>query len=182
MEPLLASAPDDGIRRQFAANLADVLRMFHVLSREGMVHCSLGLHRDDTGQGDGGGVLLSLFTIAWMGTAWGPRGVTAARAVASAEGHTHIDYAELPCGPATFSETVRTPTLESGLPGRPLLQIHAHLPHPDGTSLALLTLSTTAVVLRESYRLVLRQMAELVSFDDPFGQTSREHDEDGGPR
>ncbi|MFJ8993251.1 hypothetical protein ACIRQH_23000 [Streptomyces sp. NPDC102279] len=48
------------------------------------------------------------------------------------------------------------------------MQIHAHLPHPDGRSLAILTLSTVSVVHREHYRAVLREIAGLVSFDDPL--------------
>ncbi|TLS42920.1 hypothetical protein FE633_28405 [Streptomyces montanus] len=174
---LLASAPDEMIRQRFIAQLATAQRMFHALQAEGTVHCSLGLHRDDTGDGDGG-ALLSLFTITWVGIARSPRGATAARAVATAERHTHVEYAELPCGPATFSETVRTATGESGLPQDPLLQIHAHLPHPDGASLALLTLSTTAVAHREHYRAFLRHIANLVSFESPFGPVS----EDEGSR
>ncbi|MFC9679969.1 hypothetical protein [Streptomyces sp. NPDC056948] len=109
-----------------------------------------------------------MFTITWVETAWAPRTVTAARAVATAEGHTRIEYVELPSGPATFSETLRRPTLESGLPQQPLLQAHAHIPHPDGRLLAVFTLSTTAVGHRESYRAVLQQIAGLISFEDPF--------------
>ncbi|MEV2195737.1 hypothetical protein AB0I02_32915 [Streptomyces phaeochromogenes] len=175
LAPFLASAPDEVTRQRFITQLATVQRMFHTLRSEGTVHCSLGLHRDDTGDGDGG-VLLSLFTITWVGTARAPRGVTAARAVASAEGHTHIEYAELPCGPATFSETVRTASGESGLPQEPLLQHHAHLPHPDGADLALLTLSTTAVAHREYYRGILRHIATLVSFDDPLSPASEQEE------
>jgi hypothetical protein len=173
LAPLLASAPDEVSRQRFVAQLANVQRMFHTLRSEGTVHCSLGLHRDDTGDGDGG-ALLSMLTITWVSTARAPRGATAARAVATAEGHTHIEYAELPCGPATFSETVRTASGESGLPQEPLLQIHAYLPHPDGTDLALLTLSTTAVAHREHYRAILRQIANLVSFDDPLALASQD--------
>ncbi|MFJ3337675.1 hypothetical protein [Streptomyces sp. NPDC086766] len=171
--PLLASAPDEVTRQAFGAKLATTLRMLHSLRGEGVVHCSLGLHRDDTGGGDSG-PLLSFFTIAWVDTSWAPRGVTAARAVTEAEGHTHLEYAELPCGPATFSRIVRTPTPESGLPRQPLLQLHAHLPHPDGTSLALLTLSTTATERYEEYQAILRQIAELVGFDEPFATDGEE--------
>ncbi|MFJ3302729.1 hypothetical protein ACIPSA_06365 [Streptomyces sp. NPDC086549] len=164
---VLAAAPDDVVRQQVLADLANALRLFHTLRAEGTVYLSLGLHRDDISERHGD-ALLSLFTITWVDTAWAPRGVTAARSVAQAEGHTNIEYAELPCGPATFSESVLTPTDESGLAQKPLLQIHGHLPHPDGRSLAVLTLSTIAAVHREHYRVILRQIAELVSFNDPF--------------
>ncbi|MFF4251488.1 hypothetical protein ACFY1L_09790 [Streptomyces sp. NPDC001663] len=175
LAPILASAPDELSRQSFMANLSAAQRMVNILRVAGTVHCSLGLHRDDTGDGDGG-VLLSLFAVGWVATAWAPRGVNAARAVATAEGHTDIEYAELPCGPATFSETVRTPTAESGLPRQPLLQIHANLPHPDGNRLAVLTLSTTAVAHREHYRDILRQIAGMASFEDPFSPVADEQE------
>lgn len=169
--PVLTSAPDEATREAVLARLGTAQRMFQVMHETGTVHCSLGLHRDDTGDGDGG-PLLSLFTITWVETAWAPRTVTAARAVATAEGHTHIEYVELPSGPATFSETVRNPTPESGLPQQPLLQVHAHIPHPDGRRLAVLTLSATAVGHREHYRAVLQQIAGLISFEDPFASSA----------
>jgi hypothetical protein len=173
LDPLLASTPDEATRQAVLANLTTAQRMFQVMRAAGTVHCSLGLHRDDTGDGDGG-PLLSLFTITWVPTAWAPRAVTAARAVATAEDHTRIEYVELPSGPATFSETVRKPTPDSGLPQRPLLQVHAHIPHPDGRRLAVLTLSTTAASHREHYRAVLQQIAGLISFDDPFAPGAEE--------
>ncbi|MFG2788719.1 hypothetical protein [Streptomyces sp. NPDC048419] len=175
LAPVLAAAPDEQSRQSFMANLADAQRMVHVLRVAGTVHCSLGLHCDDTGDGDGG-VLLSLFTVGWVATAWAPRGVNAARAIATDRGHTNIEYAELACGPATFSETVRTPTAESGLPRQPLLQIYANLPHPDGDRLAVLTLSTAAVAHREQYRDILRQVADMVSFEDPFSPGADEQE------
>lgn len=167
LAPLLASAPNEATRLQFMAQLADEQRLLHTLYAKGAVHCAVGLHRDDTGEGDGG-ALLSMFTITWVDTAWAPRGVTAGRAVAKAEGHTNIEYAELACGPTTFSEAVLTPTRDSALPQRSLLQIHAYVPYPDGRSLANLTLSTTSVAHRPHYRAILRQIAEMVSFEDPF--------------
>ncbi|MFJ6083832.1 hypothetical protein ACIQI8_20765 [Streptomyces sp. NPDC092369] len=172
MEPLLATAPDEPTRQRFAADLLFAERLFATLRTDGTVHCSLGLHRNDTGSGEAG-MLLSLFTVTWVNTAWAPRGVTAARAVTAGEGHAHLEYAEMPCGPASFSESVRTPRADSGIPQMPLLQFHAHLPHPDGTSLALLTLSTTATAHRDTFRGLLRQIAELVSFDDPFAAGSQ---------
>ncbi|MGW1215329.1 hypothetical protein ACWD5F_37445 [Streptomyces sp. NPDC002499] len=172
MEPLLATAPDEPARQRFVADLLFAERLFATLRSDGTVHCSLGLHRNDTGDGDAG-MVCSLFTVTWVNTAWAPRGVTAARAITAAEGHTHVEYAEMPCGPASFSESVRTPRVDSGFPQEPLLQLHAHLPHPDGTSLALLTLSTTATPHRDHFRRLLRQIAELVSFDDPFAADSQ---------
>ncbi|MFF1299133.1 MULTISPECIES: hypothetical protein [unclassified Streptomyces] len=173
LEPVLSTAPDDESRQQFVTTLTAAQQMFQTLSNEGTVHCSVGLHNDDTETSDGG-ALLSMFTITWVDTSWAPRGVTAARAVTDAEGHAHIGYAELACGPASFSETLRIPTAASGLPREPLLQIYAHLPHPDATSLALLTLSTTSVARREEYRAILRTIAETVSFEDPFAPEAGE--------
>jgi hypothetical protein len=93
--------------------------------------------------------------------------VAAARAVTGREGHAHLEFAELPCGPAGFSETTRAPAQDSGLPPYPLLQLHAHLPHPDCRRMAVLTLSTTSPARREQYRAVVRQIAASVSFEDP---------------
>lgn len=167
--PFLAAAPDELSRQQFIGQVASGQQLLAALREVGTVYCSIGLHRDDTEGGDGR-TLLSLFTLGWQDTATAPRAITAARAVATADNrHTHIEFLELPCGPATLSETLRSPAADSGLPQQPLLQIHAHLPAPDGKRLAVLTLSTTAVAHREAYRGILRQIAELVSFDDPLG-------------
>ncbi|GGN33323.1 hypothetical protein [Streptomyces fuscichromogenes] len=170
LAPILDAAPDEVCRQEFVATLAAVQRMLHSLCTNGTAHCAVGLHRDDAeGTADPeGSFLLSLFTITWVDTAWAPRAVTAARVLLAAEGHTDIDFTEVPCGPVAFSETLRTAAAESVLPPQPLLQIHGYLPHPDGTAIALLTLSTTAVRRREQYRAILRQIAHTVTFEDPF--------------
>ncbi|WP_432042170.1 hypothetical protein [Streptomyces cadmiisoli] len=168
--PFLDAAPDEAARQQFIAQFASGQRMLSALREVGTVHCSIGLHRDDVGEPRDAGrnrPLLSLFTLSWRDAAVAPRGVTAARAVTGAEGHTHVEYRELPCGPATFSETVRTPAPAGGLPPLPLLQVHARLPHPDCRRLAVLTLSTTAVARRAEYRAVLLRIAETASFENP---------------
>ncbi|MER5970128.1 hypothetical protein ABT112_10410 [Streptomyces sp. NPDC002055] len=179
--PLLDALPDDVGRQRFIAQLAAGQQMLLALREVGTVHCSLGLHRDDFEDGDGDGrSLLSLFTLSWRETAWAPRAVTAARAVATDERHTQVEYLDLPCGPASLSETVRVALPDSGLPQQPLLQVHAHLPHPDGKRLAVLTLSTMAIVRRAEYHQLLRQIAEMVSFDDPLsGVTGGTGAEDG---
>lgn len=168
--PLLEAAPDATSRQALTAQLATAQQLLLALWEIGTVHSSIGLHRDDTENGDGS-PLLALFTITWRDTAWAPRSFAAARAVATAEHHTAIEYADLPCGPATLSETLRAPTPAPGLPPdrRPLLQLHAHLPHPTGKRMAILTLSTAAAARREEYRTLLRHIAELVSFEDPLG-------------
>ncbi|MEU4996757.1 hypothetical protein [Streptomyces sp. NPDC021622] len=168
LAPLLDAAPDDAARQQLIAQLSAGRQILEALREAGTVHCSVGLHRDDVGGGTGGPLLLSLLTLSWRDIALAPPAITAARAVASSEGHTHVEYVELPCGPASVSETVRTPSPGSGLPQQPLLQIHAHLPHPAGRRLAILTLATAEVDHREHYRAILGQVAELVSFDDPL--------------
>ncbi|OWA08885.1 hypothetical protein B9W62_13890 [Streptomyces sp. CS113] len=168
--PLLASAPHEMARQQFIALLASGQRMLGALREVGTVHCSVGLHRDDVG----GGVLplFSMFTITWRDTATAPRAATAARAVAASAGHRQFEYLELPCGPLTISEVLRRPAtdsgLESGLPQLPLLQVHAHLPHPDCKRLVVLTISSTAVARREEYRALLRGIVETVRFEDPM--------------
>ncbi|MEU6078982.1 hypothetical protein [Streptomyces sp. NPDC047108] len=172
MEPVLSSAPDELVRQQFTAQLAAARQLMLALAEVGTVHCSLGLHRNDVDDTDdeGGRPLFSLFTLSWRDTSWAPRHITAARA-ATVENHTHVEYFDLPCGPASISETVRTAAAGSGFPQEPLLQVFAHLPHPDGKRLAVLTLSTSAVRHREQYRSILRQIAELVSFENPLTGT-----------
>lgn len=168
--PFLGSAPNEMAREQFVTQFALGQKLLGALREVGTVHCSIGVHRDDLDEtgATNGRPLLSLFTLSWRDTGVAPRGVIAARAVAGGESRSNIEYLELPCGPATFSEIERLPATGSGLPQLPLLQIHAHLPHPDCKRLAVLTLSTTAVARREQYRAVLQQIAETVSFDNPL--------------
>ncbi|MEV8317073.1 hypothetical protein AB0Q95_23195 [Streptomyces sp. NPDC059900] len=171
IDPLLNLYPDDAARQKFLTQIAVSQQLSAALVEVGITHCFIGLHRDDvSGEGgeSNGGHLLSLFTLSWKDTATASPAVTAARAVAGAEGHTNIEYLELPCGPASFSELVRTPNAESGLPQTPLLQIFAHLPHPDGKRLVNLTLGTTAVGRRAEYRSLLHHIAENVSFVNPL--------------
>jgi hypothetical protein len=111
---------------------------------------------------------LSFFTVSWRATAVSPRAVTAARAVSGLDAQARIEFAELPCGPVTFSETVHTPGVVSGIPQTPLVQFRAHLPHPDCRRLAVFTLSTAAVGRSEQYRAILRRIAALASFDNPL--------------
>ena len=169
MAPLLATAPSEAARQQFIALVASGQQMLAALCEFGTVHCSVGMHRDDIGRGSR--PLLSLFSIAWRATATAPRAATAARAVTGAVGHSRIEYLELPSGPATLSETTSPPppTPIPGLPQLPLLQVHAHLPHPDCKRMAVLTLSTTALARRGEYRAILRQVVDSVRFEDPMG-------------
>ncbi|AZP19632.1 hypothetical protein EJC51_28320 [Streptomyces aquilus] len=165
--PLVAAIPDDLTRQQFMAQLASGQQLLRALREVGTVHCSLGVHRDDV-EGGNGATLHSLFTVSWRDIAWAPRSVSAARAVATSDEHSHIEYLDLPSGPSSMGETVRVPRTESGLPPTPLLQIFAYLPHPDCRRMAVLMLSTTAVERREQYREILRQIAELTSFESPL--------------
>ncbi|MFE1024120.1 hypothetical protein ACFW5I_06095 [Streptomyces sp. NPDC058818] len=172
--PLLDAAPGEMVRQQLVAQLASGQQMLATLCGFGTVHCSIGLHRDDVGGqvSSSAQPLLSLFTISWRDTNVAPRAVTAARAVTAGEGHTDIAFHELPYGPAVLSETTHRAAAGSGLPQQPLLQIHAHLPHPDCKRLAVLTLSTTATARREEYRAILRQVVETVRFEKPLGADS----------
>lgn len=172
--PLLDAAPDELARQRFLAELARGQQLLAVLVETGTTRCSIGLHRDDVpdvSSGESSGrLLLSLFTLSWQDIAAAAPAVTAARAVAGAEGHTNVEYLELPCGPASFSELVRIPNAESGLSQDPILQVFAHLPHPDGKRLVVLALGTTAVSRRSEYRSLLHQIAENVSFENPFAE------------
>ncbi|MFE9772706.1 hypothetical protein ACFYOV_13680 [Streptomyces sp. NPDC005931] len=183
--PFLNAAPDEEARRQFITVFAAGQQLLAALRDAGTVHCSLGVHRDDIGElgpeCGAANVLVSVFTVSWRDVAVAPRGVTAARAVTGGGGHSGVEFAELPCGPATFSETTVAPTPGSGLPQRPLLQVHAHLPHPDCRRLAVLSLTTTAPVRRQEYRALLRLIAESVGFEDPR-QEGEERREGSGRR
>ncbi|MFI9821684.1 hypothetical protein ACIHFC_14610 [Streptomyces sp. NPDC052013] len=171
--PFLDAAPDDTARGQFVAAFCTGQQLLAALRETGTVHCSIGLHRDDLGQGSFGrgdeALLFSLFTVSWRDTAVAPRGVTAARVVMGGAGHEQVEFAELPAGPAGFGETTSTPAVGSGLPRQRLLQVHAYLPHPDCKRLAVLTLTTTAPARRAEYRAILRLIAESVSFESPLG-------------
>ncbi|MEU3738178.1 hypothetical protein AB0E78_14025 [Streptomyces sp. NPDC032198] len=166
--PLLDAIPDEVGRRRLLGQVASGQQLLAALVDVGTTHCSIGLHRDDVSESNSGGHLFSLFTLSWRDIATAAPAVTAARAVTGAEGHGNVEYLELPCGPASFSELVRTPNAESGLPQDPVLQIFAHLPHPDGKRLVVLTLGTTAVSRRAEYRSLVHQIAENVSFENPL--------------
>ncbi|WDV54192.1 hypothetical protein PV963_29460 [Streptomyces coeruleorubidus] len=168
--PFLDSAPNEMFRQQFIANFSSAQKLLAALRDVGMVHCSIGMHHDDTDKAgsNNGQPLLSWFTVSWLETPVSPRGVMAARALTSSAPSSGSEYLELACGPATFSETVITPPADSGLPLQSLLQMRVHLPHPDCKRLAVLTVSTTATSHREEYRAILRQIAESVSFDNPL--------------
>ncbi|MHC8418340.1 hypothetical protein ACH121_00655 [Streptomyces sp. NB004] len=165
--PLLDAAPGEPARQRFVAQVAQGQQLLSALCGFGTVYCSIGLHRDDV---DGRGAatpLFSLLTITWHDTNVAPRAVTAARAVTSVSGHSNVARVDLPCGPGVLSETNSAPP--PALPPHPLLQIHAHLPHPDCKRIAVFTLSTGAVARRGEYRGVLRQVVESVRFEDPMG-------------
>ncbi|APY88039.1 hypothetical protein DCW30_06755 [Streptomyces alfalfae] len=164
--PVVGAMPEGARRELFVGELATAQRLLLTLRGPGTVHCSLGLHRDDSrGRGR---PLLCLFTVAWQGIGWSPRRALAAVELPGAERHTRVEYRDLPCGPASISEVLRMPAEEAGLPARPLLQVHARLPHPDGQRMAVLTLTTAAVVRRAQYRALLGRLARLVSFEDPL--------------
>ncbi|MEV2256936.1 hypothetical protein AB0I94_41430 [Streptomyces sp. NPDC050147] len=178
IEPILEALPEEFARQKCLTQVAVGQKMLASLVEIGTTHCSIGVHRDDGSggdkgdHGDGGGssvnYLFSLFTLSWRDIAVAAPAVTAARAVVGAEGHTNIEYLELPCGPASFSELVRTPDSDYDPSQTPLLQIFAHLPHPDGKRLVSLTLGTTAVHRRAEYRSLLHHIAENVSFENPL--------------
>ncbi|MEV0175229.1 hypothetical protein AB0I00_29430 [Streptomyces sp. NPDC050803] len=167
--PLLDAAPDERVRQEFIAQFAKAQQLLAAIREVGTVHCSIGLHRNDVGDADacGGQPLVSWLTISWRDTAVASRAATAARA-AMATGHGHVEYRELPCGPAGFSEATVTASVGTGLPEQPLLQIHGYLPHPDCKRLAVLTLSTVALACREQYRTLLHQIAETITFENPL--------------
>ncbi|AUH42659.1 hypothetical protein [Streptomyces sp. CMB-StM0423] len=163
VDDLLAGVPDGVGRQRVIGQLAGAQRMMLALREEGVVHCSLGLHRDDDGDGR---LLTSFFTFRWQEISRAPLHLTAARAVAA--GHDRIEVLDLPCGPAAIGEAAMRVAPDLGIAVERLLQIHAYLPHPDGSRLAVLTLTTPAPHRRAHYRAMLHDVAEHVSFDDPL--------------
>jgi hypothetical protein len=152
--------------------LGPVLRLAQLLLDAGAVHCCLGLHVDDEGDGR---PLLSLFTLARRDTGWAPRSVLAGRAAVGAEGAEHIEMLDLPCGPASLVQTRLKEPPELGL-GAPsgLLQVTAYVPGLDGRRVAILSLATTAVDHAHHYRDLLRGIAVTVSFEDPLPEVPDE--------
>ncbi|PPS77840.1 MULTISPECIES: hypothetical protein [Streptomyces] len=149
--------------QRFLELLAPVRRLTQMLAYSGVIHCAVGAHRDDEGDG---GLLLSLFTIGWQEASWAPRGVMAARAAAAMADASHVETLELPCGPASLVETCSSPQV--GRTRQELLQVVAYVPFPDARKLAILTLSTTAVHRSDHYRNLLRETARMVTFENPL--------------
>ncbi|WP_123974474.1 hypothetical protein [Streptomyces sp. Ag109_O5-1] len=170
LQELMAAAHDPAQAPGPLTGLGPVFRLARLFVEAGAVHCCLGLHSDDEGDG---GPLLSLFTLAWRATGWVPRSVHAARAVVGAEEAEHIESLDLPCGPAALVQTRLDAPSELGL-GAPyeLLQVTAHVPCFDGRRIAILSLATTAVRHAEHYRDLLRDIAGSVSFEDPLPDAS----------
>ncbi|MER5529563.1 hypothetical protein ABT075_34105 [Streptomyces sp. NPDC002677] len=152
------------------AGLDPVLRLAALLLEAGTVHCCLGLHADDEGDG---GPLMSFFMLAWRRADWAPRSVLAARAAAGAERPEHIEILDLPCGPASLVQTRLIAPSELGL-GAPseLLQITVYVPCPDGERIALLSLAATTVERARHYRALLTDIAGTVSFENPLSEVS----------
>ncbi|MEU3887435.1 hypothetical protein [Streptomyces sp. NPDC029041] len=148
---------------QFLELLAPVRRLGRVLAYSGVIHCSVGTHRDDEGDGS---LLSSLFTLGCQETSWAPRGVMAARAAAAMADASHVETLELPCGPASLVEIRSSPQV--GEMRHELLQIVTYVPFPDARKLAILTLSTTAVHRSDHYRNLLRESARMVTFENPL--------------
>ncbi|MET7454722.1 hypothetical protein ABZT03_23085 [Streptomyces sp. NPDC005574] len=174
LRPLIEALPDEASRQRLLVDLGPLLRTAQLLVEIGTVHCSLGMHADDEGDG---GVLLSLFTLTWRATSWAPRGVLAARAVANVEGAEHIEILAPPCGPAALLQTRLAGPAEAGPAARRrLVQVTGCVPCPDGRRIAILTLATTAVEHSKRYRALLRDIVGAVSFDNPlpeaFGASS----------
>jgi len=170
LRPLLDAIPDVETRQRLLTDFAPLQRMAQASVASGSIHCSLGLHSDD--QGDGR-LLLSVFNLAWRKTAWAPRSVTAARAAVGSEAD-QVEALDLPCGPASIVAKRLTLPLEAPLGQQELLQIAAYVPCPDGVRIAILTLATTAVERAEQYRTVLRDIACTVSFDNPLTDPDEE--------
>ncbi|MFE9607820.1 hypothetical protein [Streptomyces sp. NPDC006012] len=165
---LLAAGGDPVEQQRLVTVLALVRRMMQPLAETGVIHCSVGLHTDDEGDG---GLLPSLFTLARRTMPWAPRSIMAARVATGAGNAVHMEALELPCGPASLVEAHVDAPSGSGL-GQQLLQISGYIPYPDGERLAILTLAAPAVQRADHYRVLLREIALLVSFDNPLSPES----------
>ncbi|MEU9347259.1 hypothetical protein AB0D74_39265 [Streptomyces sp. NPDC048278] len=143
-----------------------VFRLARLLLEAGTVHCCLGLHADDEGDGS---PLLSLFTLAQRATGWAPRSVLAARAAAGAENADHIEMLDLPCGSAALVQTRTTvpPQLNLGAPCE-LLQATVYVPCPDSRRVAIFSIATAAATRARHYRALLKEIAGTVSFENPL--------------
>ncbi|MEW1773809.1 hypothetical protein [Streptomyces sp. NPDC086777] len=166
----LAAACDAAPTAGRAAGIGPVLRLAQLFLGAGALHCCLGLHTDDEGDG---GPLLSLFTLARRAADWAPRSVLAGRVAAGAEGAEHIEMLDLPCGPVSLVQTrlKEPPELELGTPSG-LLQVTAYVPGLDGRHIAIFSLATTAADRARYYRDLLRDIAATVSFEDPLPTAS----------
>ncbi|MEU6067334.1 hypothetical protein ABZ864_23285 [Streptomyces sp. NPDC047082] len=151
-------------RRHLATLLAPVGRMFQILACSAVIHCSLGLHRDDDGDGR---LLPSLFTLSWRATAWAPRKVTASLVAAGFADARHVESLELSCGPALLVETLVSTQVTADV-SQELLQVAVYVPFPSATKLAVLTLSTTAEHHADNYRNLIREVAGMVTFENPL--------------
>ncbi|MHC3475520.1 hypothetical protein ACYF6T_43600 [Streptomyces sp. 7R007] len=170
LSPLLDAFSDAAAQRRLLTDLGPVARMARLLLGVGAVHCCLGVHADDEGDGR---PLLSLFTLASRTTDWASRSVLAARAAAGAENARHIEILDLPCGPASLVQSVLSAPAEAGPSlGRELHQVTAYVPSLDGRRIAILTLATTEVGRVHRYRALLKDIAATVSFDNPLADVS----------
>ncbi|MEU9151054.1 hypothetical protein AB0D59_10995 [Streptomyces sp. NPDC048417] len=170
LQELAAAGREPGQTADRFASLGPVLRLARLLLEAGTVHCCLGLHADDEGDG---GPLMSFFTLAWRRVDWAPRSVLAGRAAAVAERPEHIEILDLPCGPASLVQTRLNAPSELGL-GAPceLLQVTVYLPCPDGERIAILSLAATTVERARRYRALLTDVAGTVSFENPIPEVS----------
>ncbi|MEU6283911.1 hypothetical protein [Streptomyces sp. NPDC047028] len=172
LRPLFEASADAAARQRLLTAFGPVLRMAQVLLSVDTVHCCVGLHVDDVGDGD---LLLSMFTLTWKATNWAPRRVLVARALAGAQGTEYRERLDLPCGPAAFVQSRLTGPPEVGpVAGRQLLQVTAHVPCTEGRRIAILTLATTATERAQEYRCLLRDIARSVSFENPFADPRNE--------
>ncbi|MER7477023.1 hypothetical protein ABTX60_05085 [Streptomyces sp. NPDC126510] len=169
--PLLEGISDPEDRQEILLDFAPVQQMAKAFLESGAIHCSLGLHVDDEGDG---GLLLSLFTVTWRATNWAPRNVIATRAAAGNERAERIESLALSCGPASLVQERLTAPSESGLVGRDLIQITAYVPCPDAARVTALTLATAAVGRAQHYCALLRDIAQTVTFDNPLPDVSDE--------
>ncbi|MEU4096069.1 hypothetical protein [Streptomyces sp. NPDC026673] len=158
---LLELVPEER-QEAFVEDLREARLISELLRAEGTVHCSIGVH-----EGDDGALVHSVFTIMWRETPWMPPVLGAAKAAMAVRDADTVEYADLPCGPAALTESILRAE------GREVYQATAHLAHPGGRHLAVLTLGTTAAAAHGHYRDILGAAARMVSFDNPLPESMR---------
>ncbi|MGA5566844.1 hypothetical protein ACPCUV_37535 [Streptomyces platensis] len=162
--PLMAAMSPQG-RSRFLEALQEAETLAARLIREGVIACALGMHEDDDGS-----LLHSVLTIARVETSWTPAELAVRHAATARGSATPLRVERLAHGPAAFAESeIELPESSAqDTPSGTVYQAVAYLAAPDRSSMAVVSISTTATQGAEGYRSIVRSVAETISFDNPL--------------